>query len=180
MKGYKTLLLSAFTLCLTLSLYSQVGDQFPDIEVFDLDENLISIPEDSKGKFTLVGVAFSEDAQDDLYTWSDPVFQRFMNDDNLNSMVYDPNVYLILMFGGVNAVVYNKAKERITNDTDETLKDNVVLYKGNMKDYRKALKMKDRKLPYFFVLDRNGEIIYEAKGRYNSAILEKVAELIEE
>ena len=160
--------------------FAQVGDPFPTIKVADLNEDSITLPEDSKGKFTLIGVAFSEDAQRDLYTWSDPVFQKFMNDDNLNSMVYDPNVYLILMFTGVNSIAANKAKEKIQEGTDESLKDNVVLYKGKMEDYRKKLNMKNRKVPYFFVLDREGKVIYETQGGYQYHILEKVGEMIEE
>ena len=94
-------------------------------------------------------------------------------------MVYDPNVKLILMFGGGNQIVYNKAKKQIAEGTDRSLKDNVVLYKGSVKEYRKKLNMKNRKIPYFFVLDEKGKIIYTAQGRYNSKTIEKVADLIE-
>jgi len=179
MKSIKTLVLISI-IGISQFAFAQVGDTFPEMTVNDLNDDSLTIPNDTKGKYTLVGVAFSEDAQDDLYSWSDPVFQKFMNDDNLNSMVYDPNVYLVLMFTGVNRVAYNKAKERIEQDTDESLKDNVVLYKGKMEDYRKQLKMKDRKVPYFFVLDHEGTIIYETQGRYQYKILEKVGEMIEE
>ncbi|MAY83779.1 MAG: hypothetical protein CMP59_06550 [Flavobacteriales bacterium] len=179
MNKIKTLLLLSI-ITISQIAFAQVGDPFPTIKVSDLNEDSLTIPEDSKGKFTLVGVAFSEDAQNDLYTWSDPVFQKFMNDNNLNSLVYDPNVYLILMFTGVNSIAANKAKEKIEAGTDESLKDNIVIYKGKMEDYRKKLKMKDRKLPYFFVLDKEGTIIYECKGRYQYDILEKVGEMIEE
>lgn len=177
MKKLKTLLLLAI---FSSSLLAQVGDQFPDISVVDLNEKEFNIPEDSKGKFTLVGVAFSEDAQRDLYSWSQPVFSRFMDENNLSSLVYDPNVYLILMFTGVNKVAYNKAREQIKAGTEESLNDNVVMYKGAMDDYRKRLNMKNRKVPHFYVLDKDGKIIYETKGRYNAAVLDKVAELIED
>ncbi|MEX2380151.1 MAG: hypothetical protein WD530_05375, partial [Vicingaceae bacterium] len=135
----KIALLSLVTLLTTL-LFAQEGERFPEIEVEDLNENVSTIPEDTKGKFTLVGIAFSEDAQNDLYSWSQPVFSEFMDDNNLSSLVYDPYVKLILMFGGANQLVYNKARERIIEGTDESLKENVVMYKGGIKDYRKALK----------------------------------------
>lgn len=176
----KKLSLVLSTLLFCQFAWSQVGDQFPDIEVVDLNEKTINIPEDSKGKFTLVGIAFSEDAQRDLYSWSQPVFSMFMDDNNLNSLVYDPNVYLILMFTGVNQVAYNKAREQIKAGTEESLNDNVVMYKGKMEDYREKLDMKKRKIPHFFVLDKEGKIIYETKGRYSSEVLNKVADMIEE
>lgn len=160
--------------------YSQIGEIFPAIETYDLNEKKIVIPKDTEGKFTLVGVAFSEDAQEDLYSWSEPVYNNFLNENSLASLVYDPNVHLILMFTGANQLIYNKAKKEITEGTDKTLRDNVVLYKGGMNDYRDILKMKDRKEPYFFVLDKNGKIIYTTKGRYTRKVLDEVGDLIEE
>ena len=73
-----------------------------------------------------------------------------MDENNLSSLVYDPNVHLILMFTGANQVAYKKAKKKIEEGTDESLKDNIVLYKGAMDDYRKKLKMKDRKETLLF------------------------------
>ena len=84
------------------------------------------------------------------------------------------------MFTGANQLAFKKAKDQITEGTDETLKDNVVLYKGKMEDYRKTLKMKDRKIPYFFVLDKNGKVIYTAEGRYSQKALKLVENLIED
>jgi hypothetical protein len=159
---------------------AQIDKPFPEIPCIDLNDKAITIPSDTKGKFTLIGIAFSEQAQKDLYSWSQPVFNMFMDENNLNSMVYDPNVHLILMFTGANQVVYNKAKEQITQGSEESLKDNIVLFKGKMDDYRKTLNMKDRKSPYFFVLDKEGAVIYVTKGRYSQKVLEEVAELIED
>ncbi len=176
----KTSLILSLLFIFSTALFSQVGEPFPDIDVVDLNEKELNIPNDSKGKFTLVGVAFSEDAQKDLYSWSQPVFSMFMDENNLNTLVYDPNVYLILMFTGVNQVAYNKAREQIKAGTEESLNDNVVMYKGKMEDYRKKLKMKNRKEPHFFVLDKEGTVIYETKGRYNKTELNKIADMIEE
>ena len=142
------------------TIQAQMGKPFPNIEVFDLNENAVSIPEDTKGKFTLVGVAFSEAAQEDLYSWSQPVFSEFMDENNMSSLVYDPNVKLILMFTGANQLAFKKAKDQITEGTDE--------------------KMKDRKIPYFFVLDKNGKVIYTAEGRYSQKALREVGNLIED
>ena len=176
----KTLTSLFIAFLLPLLSFAQKGQLFPSIETYDLNEKKLIIPEDTKGKFTLIGVAFSEAAQTDLYTWSQPVFSEFMDDNNMSSLVYDPNVHLILMFTGANRLAYNKAKKQITEGTDKNLKKNVVLYEGKMEDYRKTLKMKDRKKPYFFVLDKEGKIIYIAEGRYNRKVLDEVGKLIED
>ena len=48
-------------------------EKFPEIQVTDLNDKSINIPQDTEGKFTLIGIAFSQDAQNDLYSWSQPV-----------------------------------------------------------------------------------------------------------
>tara|TARA_B110000503_G_C7098733_1_gene392832 strand:+ start:255 stop:788 length:534 start_codon:yes stop_codon:yes gene_type:complete len=164
----------------SLFIFGQTGDMFPEIDVLDLNNEALTIPADIKGKYSLIGVAFSEDAQQDLYTWSQPVFSEFLDEKNLSSLVYDPNVHLILMFTGANQLAYNKSKQQITEGTDESLSDNIVLYKGAMENYRKALNMKDRKKPYFFVLDKQGKIIYVTSGRYTMKALREVGNLIED
>ncbi len=164
----------------SIALKAQKGMQFPEISTLDLNDKAVTVPNDTDGKFSLIGVAFSEKAQEALYSWSSPIFSEFMDDNNMSSLVYDPNVHLILMFTGANQVAYGNAKKKIIEGTDESLKDNILLYKGNMEDYRVKLKMKDRKQPYFFVLDKTGKIIYTTKGRYNVQTLKEVGDLIEE
>ena len=117
-----------------------------------------------------------EDNQQDLYTWSQLVYSKFINDNNLSSLVYNPHVQLILMYTGANQITYNKAKQQITEGTDENLAENIVFYKGAMENYRKTLKMKDRKKPYFFVLDK----IYATSRRYTMKALREFGNLIEE
>ena len=128
----RILLLIGYTFT-ALFTFGQTGELFPEINVLDLNNKAITIPEDIKGKYSLIGVAFSEDAQKDLYTRSQPVvFSEFLDYNNLLSLVYDPNVHLILMFTEANQLAYNNAKQKITEGTDESLSDNIVLCKGAM------------------------------------------------
>lgn len=156
-----------------------MGEYFPSIEAENLNEKMVKIPEDTKGKFTIVAIAFSEKAQEDLYSWSQPVYSEFLDENNMASLVYDPHMHLILMFTGANQVVFNKAKKQIVEGSDETIKDNLLLYKGKMEDYRDKLDMGNRKIPYFFVLDKEGKIIYTAEGAYSAKVLKEVGDLIE-
>ncbi|MDA9312797.1 hypothetical protein N9515_00485 [Vicingaceae bacterium] len=175
----KLLFVLGFT-CSSFIILGQTGEVFPEIDVFNLNNEAVTIPKDVKGKYSLIGVTFSEDAQQDLYTWSQPVFSEFLDDNNLSNLVYDPHVHLILMFTGANKLAYNISNQQITEGTDEKLAENIVLYKGAMENYRKTLKMEDRKKPYFFVLDKQDKIIYATSGRYTMKALREVGNLIEE
>lgn len=174
-------IVAAFTfIVLTSHSFAQDGEVFPEITAENLNNEQVSLPQDHKGQFAVIGVAFSEDAQDDLYTWGPPVHNLFLDEEGLNAMVYDVKVNLLLLFTGVNKAAYNKAEKLIKEGTEETYRDHILLYKGEMADYRDDLEMDDRKVPYIFVLDKEGTIIHSTSGRYTSAKMEKIAELVEE
>ena len=176
-----TNILAVFTLIiLGDNSFAQNGEVFPEITAENLKNEEVLLPQDHNGQFAVVGVAFSEDAQDDLYTWGPPVHNLFLDKEGLNAMVYDVKVNLLLLFTGVNKAAYNKAEKMVQEGTEETYRDHILLYKGEMGDYRNDLSMKDRKVPYIFVLDKEGKIIYSISGRYTTAKMEKITELVEE
>jgi hypothetical protein len=176
-----------FLVIVTLSLssifnpsFAQKAKLFPNITAANLNDETISLPADHEGKFAVIGVAFSEDAQDDLYTWGPHVYNMFIDKDGLNALVYDVEVNLLLLFTGVNKAAFNKAEKLIKEGTEETYRDNILLYRGEMGDYRDDLAMKDRKVPYVFVIDKKGSIIYSTSGRYTSTKMDEIAKLVEE
>ena len=40
---------------------------------------LVDLPNDTKGKYTLLGLAFSKKSEDDLNTWVEPVYWKFID-----------------------------------------------------------------------------------------------------
>ena len=159
---------------------AQEGNPFPAIDAANLNDQTVSIPSDTKGKFTLIGVAFSEEAQEDLYSWGAPVYDLFLDENGLNAMVYDVNVQLVLLFTGVNKAAYNKAEKMIKEGTTDTYRNNILLYKGEMGDLRDELAMEDRKVPYLYVLDKEGTIMYTTSGRYTRKKMDEISELVED
>ncbi len=165
---------------ITLSVFAQKGSTFPILSAANLNEVEVNIPEDLKGKYSIVGVAFSEDAQEDLYSWGQPIYTMFLDEDGLNSMVYDVNVQLVLLFTGINKAAYNKAEKMIKDGTTEEFRDKILLYKGEMGNLREDLSMDDRKTPYIFVLDKNSKIIYSTSGRYTRKKMDEIGDLVED
>ncbi len=179
--SYITKVITLLTLLLLINYcFAQEGELFPEITAANLNDETVLLPVDHEGQFAVIGVAFSEDAQDDLYTWGPPVHNLFIDKEGLNALVYDVKVSLVLLFTGVNKAAYKKAEKLIKEGTEETYRDHILLYKGEMGDYRDDLAMKDRKVPYVFVLDKEGTIIYSTSGRYTSEKMDKIAELVEE
>jgi predicted transcriptional regulator len=54
-----------------------------------------------------------------------------------------------------------------------------VVYQGNIQDYKKQLNLGEKDLPYFFVLDAQGKILYHTSGAYNDRKLADIIDAVE-
>ncbi len=158
-----------------------VGKQFPDMVAETVNDKKVNIPTDVKGKFTLLGLAYSKKSEDELNTWFSPVFNTFIQKTNgqMSTFNYDVNVYFIPMFTGVNAAATGTAKRKAMKNTDPQLLPYILFYKGELKKYKEELDFERKDIPYFFVLDANGKIIYATDGKYTDAKMESIEAVLE-
>ena len=76
MKNRSATLLMGLSLLLISSIsHAQVGITYPTLSGETLDGKAITLPDNAKGKFTIVGMAHSTDAEQDLQIWMDPIYQ---------------------------------------------------------------------------------------------------------
>lgn len=176
----------AFTSLLFLSsTYGQViGSQFPEMNTSTADGIMIDLPKDTKGKFTLLGLAFSKKSEDDLNTWMEPVFWKFIDkpegkvDQLFGNYQYDVNAFFVPMFTGVKTAATKTAKRQALKKMDPRLIPSILFYKGKLKPYKEALDFQKKDIPYFFVLDEKGEIVYATSGRYTDDKMAKVEDIV--
>jgi hypothetical protein len=172
------------TIILTLSLIShsfllkaQIGKLFPEMKAHKLDEKVVVLPEETKGKYTLLGLAYSKEAEKDLATWYQPVYEAFIFKDKGGAFEvesYDINLYFIPMFTGINQAAHSKISKEMKEGVDKTLWPYILLYKGELKSYNDELAMDDKNIPYFYILDKKGLVVYKTSGKYSN---EKMAEI---
>ena len=162
--------------------YAQVGKQFPDMEAETVEDKKVRLPQDVKGKYTLVGLAYSKKSEDELNSWFSPVFSKFIQKSTgglLAGLTYDVNVYFVPMFTGVNAAATGTAKKKAIKNVDPQLFPHLLFYKGELKPYKEALDFEKKDVPYFFVLDPNGKIVHATSGAYSEDKMDAVEEVIE-
>jgi hypothetical protein len=169
--------------CSTVLAYSQViGKQFPAMEAETAEDKKVLLPKDVNGKYTLLGLAYSKKAEDELNTWFSPIFEKFVRKDTgglLEGMGYDVNVYFVPMFTGVNAAATGTAKKKALKSIDPLLLPNILFYKGELKMYKEALDFEKKDTPYFFVLDAVGKIVYATSGKFTDKKLDEVESIME-
>lgn len=158
-----------------------VGKVFPDMEAETVEDKKVKLPQDVKGKYTLLGLAYSKKSEDDLNSWFQPVFEKFVQKTTglMAGFGYDVNVYFVPMFTGVNAAATGTAKRKAIKNIDPQLLPYMLFYKGELKPYKEALDFEKKDIPYFFVLDANGKIIYATSGRYTDDKMDKIETVLE-
>ena len=158
-----------------------IGNTFPDMIAETVEDKKVNLPLDVKGKYTLLGLAYSKKSEDELNTWFGPVFEKFIQKTTglMGGMGYDVNVYFVPMFTGVNAAATGTAKKKAAKSIDPQLLPYVLFYKGELKPYKEALDFEKKDVPYFFVLDPEGKIVFATSGKFTEAKLDEIESKIE-
>ncbi|GAA0892243.1 hypothetical protein GCM10009122_19220 [Fulvivirga kasyanovii] len=178
----KLAILSLLSFALFYTVDAQVvGNNFPALEAETVEDAVVNLPEDTKGKYTLLGMAYSKKSEDDLNTWFSPVYNKFIRENAglFSSFGYDVNVYFIPMFTGINAAATGTAKNKALKNIDPKLLPYILFYKGKLKPYKEALEFEKKDVPYFFVLDKSGKIIYATSGKYTEDKMSEIEALLE-
>jgi hypothetical protein len=156
-----------------------VGSIFPDMKAESLKDKNVSLPADVKGKFTLICLSWSEDAEPDLQTWYEPAYDKFIAKTGLMDDAFDVNLYFVPMFTGAKASAADNAKKRMKTEVQADIQPHILIYKGEVDNYKDKLKMTDKKKPYIFLLDKEGKIVYATSGAFTEEKMDAIDELIE-
>lgn len=179
----KTLLIAfIFSISFVSGTFSQVvGKIFPAMTAETVDDKKVELPASVKGKYTLIGLAYSKKSESELNSWFQPVFGKFIQKTNglFAGFSYDVNVYFVPMFTGVNAAATGTAKRKAAKSIDPQLLPYVLFYKGELKSYKEALDFEKKDIPYFFVLDPQGKIVFATSGKYSADKMDAIEEKIE-
>jgi hypothetical protein len=175
-----------FVACVMISLSINcnaqvIGKMFPDMQAETVEDKKILLPQEAKGKYTLLGLAYSKKSEDELNTWFQPVFEKFIQKTNglMSGFGYDVNVFFIPMFTGVNAAATGTAKRKAIKNVDPQLLPYILFYKGELKPYKEALDFEKKDIPYFFILDTEGKILFATSGKFTEAKMQQIEEVIE-
>ncbi len=179
----KNILITIVLLAVINQAQAQViGKIFPDMEAETVEDKKVKLPNDTKGKYTLLGLAYSKKSEDDLNSWFSPVYNKFVRKPEglLAGLGYDVHVYFVPMFTGVNAAATGTAKRKAIKNIDPLILPYILFYKGELKPYKDALDFAKRDIPYFFVLDPEGKIVFATSGPFTEAKLDEAEESIED
>ena len=116
----------------------------------NLEEKGVTIPVNN-GKYTLIAIAFSRAAEDNLRTWLNPLYETFVYKDKNSSglspaEVNDVNFYFIPLISG-----FKKVRDIFKKETDKEFWQYIVdTEKTNIKAIQKTLNIRMTIYPIFY------------------------------
>ncbi|WP_020533707.1 hypothetical protein [Flexithrix dorotheae] len=163
---------------LSFQSFAQRGKVFPQITGETLSDKSMTLPSDTRGKYTLVGMAYSKKSDNLLKQWFSPLHQTFIdppkNDLFPDDDGYDVNMYFVALLKGIYKTANGTITKKMKAGIQPKFHDNTMIYQGSIKEYKKQLKLGEKDLPYFFVLDKNGNIVYHTSGAYSDKKLYEI------
>jgi len=155
------------------------AQKFPELNGKTLEDQIVTLPIDAEGKFTLVGLSYNKKAEEYLRSWYDPIFNKFILKRGMFDDMYDVNIYFVPMFTGAKKLSFEKAFKEVKSKTEERLYSRVLFYKGDIKIYKESLDMTEKENAYFFLLDPDGNIVASYKGRFREKYFEEIEEILD-
>lgn len=140
-------------LLILVSLFLGIGgslsaqNTFPELTGKTLSNNQIKIPLQTNGKYSLIGIAYSKKAEDDLKTWYQPIYSTFIDKGGKGLFPtdsYDLNIYFIPMITGIAQGASGKIEEKMKENIDKSLQPYILIYEGDIKNYKTSLKMTEK------------------------------------
>ncbi|WP_299250151.1 hypothetical protein [uncultured Cytophaga sp.] len=162
------------------SALAQTGKPFPNFQTKKLTGQSFTLPDSVKGKFTIIGIAFSAKAEESLVTWYEPAYQTFIQKKKtmFASEVYNVNTYFVAVVTGSNKVSGDAIVKKIKQNTQKELQAYVLTYIGEFASYKTMLNITEKDEPYFFILDERGIIAHVTKGKYTAAKLAEIEQAV--
>lgn len=148
-----------------------IGKKFPEVSANTLEKKPAVIPDDARGKVTLVTVAFLRENQAQLDSWLTPFYEKFGRRDGF--MFYE----VPMISGG-----YKFMRPVIDGGMRAGLPDfkhkHVVTMYGDVENYTKTLQLDPQK-GHAFLLDKDGIIRWQGQGFAAPETLEEISALAE-
>lgn len=168
-----------FCLITALGAYSQKGQAFPEIAGKSLEDKAVTIPF-KNNKTTIVGIAYNRAAEDELKKWLNPLYNTFIPKPGGNksfdvAQIYDVNFAFIPMIAG-----FKKIAEDFKSSTDKEFWPYIIdTERTDIKALKQKLGIKDDKIAYFYVLDKDGKILESVNGKFSEDKMDKLEEAAE-
>lgn len=177
MKLLQTVAAAIFLLFAISPSFGQVKKKFPTVETEKVTGEIIEVPSAFAGKYTFIGVGTSQKAEDQLRSWQNPLYQKFVAKTGFMDDMFDVELCFLPLFTGAAKMAKDKVIKKLKENNEALVIDNVYVYSGKREPFTE-IGIDDRSEPYFYLLDGNGVILWTATGAFNRKYLDQIEEIL--
>lgn len=163
--------------CLALVL-SAKAQTFPRLEGETLKGDRVSLPATGGAPHTLIALAYGQKAGPVLEEWFEPLYLRFVAKHGLFAQAMQVDVHFVPLFVGANKAAYEPTLKKFRKSAAPELLDRILFVRTELEAVQEPLGLKDKDVPYFFIINRNGTIVHRSQGAYTDAKLEAMEEVL--
>lgn len=156
---------------------AQPGLAFPPLSAEDLNGQEVMLPKSTTASHTLIGMATTKKAEEALRTWQNPVYQKFVVKSGMMDQMFDVDVYFVPVFTGAAKAAKGQVVKKLKENNEPLVADHLLIYSGE-KERLDRLGMEDRKKPYFYLVDANGEVVWRGEGSFKSKYLDEIESIL--
>ncbi len=173
----KFLITTFFSLCFFITAYSQVGQKFPTVETETILGEVVTFPGQFSGKYTMIGIGTSKQAEDQLRGWQNPLYQKFVAKTGLMDDMFNVNLCFLPLFTGASQMAKGKVVKKLKENNEPLVMNNVYIYAGS-RDPFTNIGISDKSEPYFLLLNDAGMIVWSASGSFKQRYLDEVEAIL--
>ena len=152
---------------------------FPTLTCETLADKTLVIPNDVKGKRSVVCLAMSPKAEKMLRAWNNPLYTTLFAEGMgglMGGNMYDANLCFVGMLKGIANLGLSEAKKQSKKEVEKKLYPNFMVSDDDVNTLMKNLSISDVKEPHFFILDAEGKILYHTQGEYSEQKMNELTE----
>jgi hypothetical protein len=163
---------------LFLPHFANAQTAFPALSGETVEGRTVTLPLANAKAYTIVGMAYGKAAGPLLEEWFEPAYLRFVAKHGLFAGAYDVDVFFVPLFVGVNKAAYEPSMRKFRKSAAPGVVEHVLFATAELEVLQAGLGMKNKDVPYFFVLDAQGNIVHRAEGAFAEAKLEAIEEIL--
>lgn len=182
---FKNLILLFVLLVGNFAVFAQEGSKFPAMSGQSLMDKSVSLPQ--TGKVALIALAYSQKSEEYLKNWRKPLFDLFIQAPGTSLFDFEPynaNIKFVVLLTGAKKIAGKKVFTELEENVQAHWKEHIVVVKGkSLNDYTVLDLGKSkgaREIPYFFLMDKTGKIVYATSGAYTSQKQKEIEEKLQE
>ena len=144
--------------------------KFPSFTCINLNDKQVVLPTDVQNKRTVIALMFSTKADKYMQNWAHPLYNSLMADGAggmMSGNMYNANLCFVGAVKGLAKLALPEMIKKSKTQVDKKFHGNFMYTDTDLDALMKALNITDKSLPHFFVIEKDGSIIYQTSGTYS-------------